>query len=78
MSTKRKWYRVYYNRKREAPQVWSIDEGDQTSEINVRAVEIKARMTTNSDLSNTDADKPTVWIEGYAHLTFRNGLAILS
>lgn len=30
-----KQFRVYFNRKREAPQVWSIDEGTQASEINV-------------------------------------------
>lgn len=28
-------FRVYFNRKREAPQVWSIDEGDQSTEVNV-------------------------------------------
>ena len=28
-------YRVYFNRKAEAPQVWSTDEGSQTTEINV-------------------------------------------
>lgn len=28
-------YRVYYNRSLDWPQVWSIDEGDQTTESNV-------------------------------------------
>jgi hypothetical protein len=30
-----KIFRVYFNRKREAPQVWSVDEGSQESEVNV-------------------------------------------
>lgn len=29
-------FRVYFNRKREFPQVWSFDEGTQDSEVNVK------------------------------------------
>jgi len=29
------FFRVYFNRKREAPQIWSIDEGTQATEVNV-------------------------------------------
>lgn len=32
-------YRVYFNRKAEAPQVWSFDEGEQTTETNVIGIE---------------------------------------
>lgn len=31
-------WRIYFNRHREAPQVWSIDQGDQSSEVNVQKV----------------------------------------
>lgn len=28
-------YRVYYNRSQDFPQLWSVDEGDQSTEFNV-------------------------------------------
>ena len=31
-------YRVYFNRCEDAPQVWSVDEGDISSEINVLGI----------------------------------------
>lgn len=31
-------YRVYYNRTENEPQVWSVDEGDQSTEINVTGI----------------------------------------
>ena len=32
-------YRIYFNRKNEAPQVFSVDCGDQSTEINVSHVQ---------------------------------------
>lgn len=31
----KKTFRVYFNRHAEAPQVWSVDEGTQETEVNV-------------------------------------------
>ncbi len=72
-------YRCYYNRASEAPQVWSIDEGTQASEINVsKVVLLGCDVTTGCDLSETDVDnKPKAWIEVTGWLTLDGGTAII-
>jgi hypothetical protein len=71
-------YRIYYNRTAEFPQVWSIDEGEQTSEINVSGF----RFHGVTGESHYDADilpnrnTPTAWIEiNYATLKVEGGIA---
>jgi hypothetical protein len=61
-------YRAYFNRKREAPQVWSIDEGEQTSEINVQGFRLLPGCTARSVFNNTkpNEDSPSAWIEIHA------------
>ena len=60
-----KRYRAYFNRKNEAPQVWSCDEGSQESEVNVigfichRGCEIESRYNG----TKPNADSPSAWIE---------------
>lgn len=58
-------YRIYFNRKAEFPQVWSFDEGDQTSEVNI--VDFKCHDITmvepGADFAvKVNPDTPTVWI----------------
>lgn len=64
-------FRAYFNRKREAPQVWSIDEGSQSSEVNVKAFfadDCAIHSRYNGDAVNDDS--PSAWLEidaeGYA------------
>jgi hypothetical protein len=33
-------YRIYYNRASDWPQIWSVDEGSQATEINVQGFEL--------------------------------------
>lgn len=58
-------YRIYFNRKAEAPQVWSIDEGNQRSEFNVVDFKIHkvSMVEPGADFSvKVNQDTPTVWI----------------
>lgn len=62
-------FRVYFNRKREAPQVWSIDEGSQESEVNLQAFVIGPGCTAISHYNGQppNEDSPSAWIEVQAH-----------
>jgi hypothetical protein len=73
----KKW-RVYFNRRREAPQVWSVDEGDQTSEVNVQWVAFRSisfdRSSFAADIPEAEADtKPAAWFEFEATAIFSGG-----
>lgn len=74
-----KRYRVYFNRLNEAPQVWSVDEGTQASEVNVIAVSLVncAAMTT-CDLNETvNHDRPKAWFEVIGELHIVDGVAVI-
>lgn len=70
-------WRVYFNRKREAPQVFSVDEGDQTSETNVIGVKghgVDFEFHYNGEKVNED--HPSAWQTVSAHvLVFEHGIA---
>lgn len=72
-------YRVYFNRKNEKPQIWSVDEGHQTSEINVSHWMLhQLSAEDGGDLSvEPNPDTPTVWIKILHSLPVRviNGTA---
>jgi hypothetical protein len=54
--------RVYFNKR--GPLPWSIDYGDQESEIHVRMIQIvDVQACTREDFSNPDPEKPTAWFE---------------
>jgi hypothetical protein len=74
-----KRYRYYFNRWAELPQVWSVDQGDQTSEINVIAVRTEGCVTvTGCDPSETiNRDRPKVWVEAVGVLSIENGIAVI-
>jgi hypothetical protein len=78
-----KTYRVYFNRKAEWPQVWSVDEGHQDSEISVQAVEIRpgavaiSKAMNPEECSRFDKDiKPYAWLEVTGWLKLGAGVAI--
>lgn len=60
-----KTYRVYFNRHREAPQVWSIDEGTQESEVNVIDWFTHQGCTTRSRYNGEKPNdsSPSAWME---------------
>jgi hypothetical protein len=71
-------YRAYFNRKREAPQVWSLDEGTQASEVNVIGFQTEPGCTMrsryNGDKPNDDS--PSAWVEIHADYYFiKDGIA---
>lgn len=74
-----KLYRVYFNRANEAPQIWSVDEGLQLSEINVTKVMfLNTDVETNQDLPETvNRDRPKAWVEGRGVLRVEGGIAII-
>lgn len=76
-----KAFRVYFNRHREAPQVWSVDEGSQDSEINVREVRLLGvdAKTCYSPIRPADDDlSPRCWFQVQGHLRVEGGVAYLS
>lgn len=75
-----KCYRVFFNRLSEAPQVWSVDEGDQSSEINVSAVSlVRCSAETKFNPAETDTlNKPKAWFEVRGHLRIVQGVAVIT
>lgn len=73
-------YRVYFNRLNEAPQIWSVDEGDQASEINVTAVKlVNTNAVTRSNLGETDTEnKPKAWFEVIGEMRVVDGVAVIT
>lgn len=72
-------YRVYFNRKSEAPTVWSIDEGVQTSEINVKEFRIGVDCHTRSVWNGTapNNDTPSAWmVVTCTRMTIEDGIAL--
>jgi len=70
----RRW-RVYFNRELDWPQVWSVDEGDQSTEINVIAVHLMG-CTVQSvfDPTAPAPNAPKAWFDVFAdHFELRNG-----
>ena len=57
-------FRAYFNRRSEAPQVWSVDEGSQETEINVKGFVIHG-CTVNAQFNGQrpNNDSPVAWIE---------------
>jgi hypothetical protein len=70
---------TYFNRHREAPQVWAIDEGDQSSEINVCGFYTSPECTVKSGYNCTPANDsaPSAWIEVTAEwMSVAQGIAL--
>ena len=70
-------YRAYYNKHSDAPQVWSIDEGTQDSEIHVLGFVTEGKVQSRWNGERSQPDCPVAWIEIKAD-GFRvlNGIAI--
>lgn len=71
-------YRVYFNRKSEFPQVWSLDEGTQHSEVNIINFVIPqgCRSESRYNGEKPNEDSPVAWIEVQAiAFTIHDGIA---
>jgi hypothetical protein len=72
-----KTYRVYFNRRSEAPQVWSVDEGTQASEINVQWVSfdgVSINSYFNPAVTREQAEfEPSAWLQLFANAHFECG-----
>ncbi len=71
-------YRAYFNRKNEFPQVWSVDQGDQSTEINVKDAQghkVNWRFVFDSSIK-PNPDVPCAWIEiEHATMQIHDGVA---
>ena len=75
-------YRIYFNRKREWPQVWSVDEGTQESEINVKDFLLCGVSAASKNLGSAEAMsetdhawQPFAWLECTGYMQLHNGVA---
>lgn len=70
-------YRVYFNRWNEYPNIWSVDQGTQETEVTVSQVHMEGvsakTMTGNGDNVNS----PSAWIEVRGRLTVSEGTATI-
>lgn len=71
-------YRVYFNRHNEFPQVWSIDEGDVETEVNVKQlIMVDVRAVTHYDSTGDNVNTPKAWFEVHGRLEVRAGVAYI-
>jgi hypothetical protein len=70
-------YRIYFNRKEEAPQVWSVDQGNQKSEINVSSVTLQVPSVFRYSGGERNNDTPVAWAECDGTLFVIDGEAVI-
>lgn len=58
-----KTFRVYYHAKANFPQVWSIDEGQQVTEIHVKGFCILGCTVTSEATDQNKPGEPAGWLE---------------
>lgn len=68
-------YRVYFNAKKEAPQVCSIDMGSHDSEIIVQGAEFHAVMGKCHYQGDKEYPEPKFWLEFYARMELVGSIA---
>lgn len=70
-------YRVYFNRCPDFPQMWSVDEGTQDTEINVLGFRLTRGVTAESRSHRCeDKNVPTGWLEVNGTLHLEGGIAV--
>lgn len=79
-----KRYRVYFNRELDFPQAWSVDEGDQSTEINVNGFHILGADCFSKVLSVEEragvnpTHSPLAWLQVDGELRMEGGIAIFT
>lgn len=71
-------YRVYFNRHADAPLVWSVDEGTQETEINVRRVVLRGIYGRTVYGVGDNTDSPSVWLEIQGKLEVIDSIAYIT
>jgi len=56
-------YRVYFHKKENAPQVWSVDEGTQDTEIHVQHVHFVNCYVYTAQNRDNQPGQPSGWLE---------------
>jgi hypothetical protein len=67
--------RLYFNAKADAPLCWSVDEGDISSEKNVKEIHVLIPMVTV--FAGEDSPQPRAWLEGWGKILIRDDEAYL-
>lgn len=68
-------YRVYFNQTKDAPQVWSVDDGHPDSEINVQGVVVSCSAVARTRFDPTAT--PRAWLEVRGELWVDAGVAFI-
>lgn len=75
------WYqpiiRVYFNRRQEAPCVWSVDLGDPSSEICVQSVQINATSLTVYNGKTANDHEPVAWVQTTGYMKLIDGRVVI-
>lgn len=78
MSFKKSVHRVYFNRHQSDGLIWSVDEGTQDTEINVKDVVIGELLCQTKSGPGDNVKSPTAWIEvEESHMTVLQNVAHL-
>lgn len=70
-------YRVYYHKRENAPQVWSVDSGDSSSEIHVQGFELSNTVVESCTAPEAKHGEPAGWLQVFGVLTIRDGWAFI-
>jgi hypothetical protein len=72
-----KTYRFYYNGEKYFPQIWSVDEGDSSTEINVVNVVYEAPSEGRYLKTADNESEPKVFMIYFGRLEVSNGVAYI-
>lgn len=70
-------YRVYFNRWKEFPLIWSVDNGTQETEQNVAEVIFDGVEGRTASGPGDNENSPTVWIEATGTLSVSGAVATI-
>ena len=70
-------YRVYFNRWNEFPNIWSVDQGTQETEITVAQVQMEGVSARTMTGKGDNVNSPSAWIEVCGRLTVSDGTATI-
>lgn len=69
--------RMYFNRSNDFPQVWSVDQGSHSSEINVQFIRLRVLPVTSRYDPDAEYPEPKAWFEVDGQLRIEGGAAIV-
>ena len=72
-----KLYRFYYNASEYYPQIWSVDEGDSRTEINVIDVVCEVQSATRWNKTTDNEREPRTFMICFGRLEVLAGIAYI-